>query len=116
MKYVLLIHENEAQMSQLSAEQFDQLVQAHNQYAGELKNSGRHLGGMGLKPSSTATTLRIRNGKLMTTDGPYAETKEQLGGFYIVEAQDLDEAIAIAAHLPCLEHSSVEIRPGLDTD
>lgn len=116
MKYVLLIHENEAQMSQMSAEGYEALVRAHGSFAGELKKSGHHLGGMGLKPSSTATTLRVRNGKLLTTDGPYADTKEQLGGFYILETKDLDEAIAIAARVPCLEHSSVEIRPALGVD
>lgn len=116
MKYVLLIHENEAQMSQMAAESYDALVRAHGNFAEELQKSGHHLGGMGLKPSSTATTLRMRNGKLLTTDGPYADTKEQLGGFYILETKDLDEAIAIAARVPCLEHSAVEIRPALDMD
>lgn len=116
MKYVFLIHENEAQMSQMNAQSFDALVRAHGNFAEELKKSGHHLGGMGLKPSNTATTLRVRNGKLLTTDGPYADTKEQLGGFYILETKDLDEAIAIAARLPGLEHSSVEIRPALDMD
>lgn len=116
MKYVLLIHENEAQMSQMSKENFDELIRAHGNFAEELKKSGHQLGGMGLKPSSTATTVRVRNGKLLTTDGPYAETREQLGGFYIIETKDLDEAIAIAARLPGMERSSVEIRPALEVD
>lgn len=116
MKYVFLIHENEAQMSQMSTQSFDDLVRAHGNFAEELKKSGHHLGGMGLKPSNTATTLRVRSGKLLTTDGPYADTKEQLGGFYILETKDLDEAIAIAARLPGLDYSSVEIRPALDVD
>lgn len=71
---------------------------------------------MGLKPSSSATTLRMRNGKLATTDGPYADTKEQLGGFYVLQTRDLDEALAIAARMPGLEHSAVEIRPALGVD
>ena len=116
MQYVLLIYENEAQMNQMPKEAYDALVQAHGNFAAELKKSGHHMGGMGLKPSSSATTVRVRNGKLLTTDGPYAETKEQLGGFYILKAKDLDEAIAIAARLPCVEKSSVEIRPVLEID
>lgn len=116
MKYVLLIYENEAQTSQMSKESYDALVQAHGNFAKELVKSGHHRGGLGLQASTTATTLRVRNGKLLTTDGPYAETKEQLGGFYIIEAKDLDEAIAIAARLPCAEKTPVEIRPALALD
>lgn len=116
MRYVLLIYENEARMSQMSKGDFNALVQAHMKFAAELKQSGHHLGGMGLQSSNAATTVRIRNGKMLATDGPYAETKEQLGGFYILEVKDLDEAIAIAARLPCIEYSSVELRPALAAD
>ena len=76
-----------------------------------IKDSGQYLGSNRLQPVSTATTVRVRNGKLSTTDGPYAETKEQLGGYYLVEARDLNEAIQIAAKIPSARFGSIEVRP-----
>ena len=72
---------------------------------------GHYLGGNPLQPTPTATTVRVRNGKVSTTDGPYAETKEQLGGYYLIEAKDLDDAIAIAARIPSARMGSIEVRP-----
>jgi hypothetical protein len=73
--------------------------------------SGHFKAGDGLQPSTTATTVRVREGKVLTTDGPFAETREQLGGYYLVEAKDLDAAIAIAARIPGARNGSVEVRP-----
>jgi hypothetical protein len=79
--------------------------------AGELKQSSKYIGGHQLQPIATATTVRVRNGKKAVTDGPFAETKEQLGGYFLVEAKDLDEALAIAARIPGAEVGSIEVRP-----
>ena len=74
------------------------------------------LGGKALQPTSTATTVRVREGKRLTTDGPFAETKEQLGGFYMIEARDLDEALGMAAKIPAARYGSIEVRPILKFD
>ena len=77
----------------------------------DLTKSGKNKGGTPLEQTTTATTVRVRNGKTVVTDGPFAETKEQLGGYYLVEAKDLDEAISIAAKIPGAKHGSIEVRP-----
>ena len=80
-------------------------------YSQDTKKSGHNLGGNALQPVHTATTVRVRNGKTSTTDGPFAETREQLGGYYLVEAKDLDEATRIAARIPGAKLGSIEVRP-----
>jgi hypothetical protein len=85
-------------------------------FTGRIKKSGHHLAGEPLQPTSTATTVRVKNGKTVTTDGPFAETREQLGGFYMVEAKDLDEAIAMAAQIPAARTGSIEVRPIMPID
>jgi hypothetical protein len=77
----------------------------------DIKDNGKYLGGNPLKPVSTATTVRVRDGKQLVTDGPFAETKEQLGGYYLIEAADLDDAIKIAAKIPGAQDGSIEVRP-----
>lgn len=77
----------------------------------DVKKSGHYIGGNPLKPTSTATTVRVRNGKISTTDGPFAETKEQLGGYYLIEAKDLNDAIQVAARIPSARIGSIEVRP-----
>ena len=85
--------------------------QAYGEFSKDIKTSGHFKGGEALTPVSTATTVRVRDGKTVTTDGPFAETREQLGGFYLVEAKDLDEATAIAAKIPSAKIGSLEVRP-----
>jgi hypothetical protein len=80
-------------------------------YTQSTKDSGHYLGGNPLQPVHTATSIRSRNGKVSTTDGPFAETKEQLGGYYLIDAKDADEAISIAARIPGARHGSIEVRP-----
>jgi hypothetical protein len=80
-------------------------------YTQSIKGSGHYLGGEALQPVHTATTIRSRNGKVSTTDGPFAETKEQLGGFYLVEAKDLNDAIQVASRIPSVKTGSIEVRP-----
>ncbi len=87
------------------------MYQEYMQFTEEIKAKGNHLAGHQLQPISTATTVRVRNGKRLTTDGPFAETKEQLGGFYMIEAKDLDEAIEIASRIPSARIGSIEVRP-----
>ncbi|HEX7091962.1 MAG TPA: YciI family protein [Longimicrobiales bacterium] len=106
MRYVFLIYENEATMPTDEAE-----LQQWFDYTDRLKASGCYVGGEALQPTSTATTVRKVGGKVLTTDGPFAETKEQLGGFYIVDCRDLDEALKWAAEIPSVGRGPVEVRP-----
>ncbi len=111
MQYVLLIYENDAEFGKLSEAQKGAIHREYGEYTQNIVKSGHMRAGAGLKPVDTATTVRVRSGKTLTTDGPFAETKEQLSGFYLVEARDMDEAITIAARIPSARHGSVEVRP-----
>ena len=106
MRYLILIYENEATTPQDPAE-FQRWVD----YTERLKASGCYRGGEALQPTSTATTVRKQGGKVLTSDGPFAETKEQLGGFYLVDCKDLDEALKWAAEIPSAGRGPVEVRP-----
>jgi len=111
MRYLLLIYTNEAQDSQATQAEQEAVMGAYYAFTNEVNSAGVNLGGEALQPVSTATTVRVRNGKTLTTDGPFAETKEQLGGYYIIKAENLDEAIAWAAKIPGAKLGSVEVRP-----
>ncbi|MEP6768844.1 MAG: YciI family protein [Acidobacteriota bacterium] len=111
MRYMLLIYDKEADWAGLSEEERGKLFQEYMTFTEDIRKSGHLVSGDALQPVSTATTVRVRNGKPLTTDGPFAETREQLGGFYIVEAKDLDEAAGIAARIPGSRMGAVEIRP-----
>lgn len=111
MQYLLLIYENEAAQSAMSKEAMGQLMGDYNAFTKSVKESGAFRAGEALTPTNTATTVRVRDGKTLTTDGPFAETREQLGGFYLVEAKDLDEATAMAARIPTAKTGSIEVRP-----
>ena len=109
MKYMLLIYGNEA--DRRPPEDVMAAVKEYVALADSLRAHGQFIAAERLQPTSTATTVRIRDGKTLTTDGPFAETKEHLGGFYFVEATDIDEAIAIAARMPTARYGCVEVRP-----
>ncbi|MFZ2060876.1 MAG: YciI family protein [Candidatus Binatus sp.] len=111
MEYVLLIYISEADGKNMSAAQQGEIHQEYMSFTQDLSKSGKNKGGNALEQSTTATTVRVRNGKTAVTDGPFAETKAQLGGYYLVEAKDLDEAISIAARIPGAKHGFVEVRP-----
>ena len=115
MKYLLLIYENEGSMAGLSEAEQGKIFEEYMTYSRRIKKNGNYLGGEALQPVATATTVRVKNGKTLTTDGPFAETREQLGGFYLVEAKDLDEAIRLAAEIPASRTGSIEVRPILPT-
>jgi hypothetical protein len=111
MQYLLLIYENEKAAAGLSEAEQGKIFQEYMDYTNRIRKNGNYVAGEALQPVSTATTVRVKNGKTLTTDGPFAETREQLGGFYMVEAKDLDEAVALAAAIPASRTGSVEVRP-----
>ena len=111
MKYLCLIYGNEKDMPNFTPEQGVAMSQAYFDFTNDIRKSGHMLGGDALQPTSTATTIRVRNGKVSTTDGPFAETKEQLGGYYLIEAKDLNDAIQVASRIPGAKTGSVEVRP-----
>jgi hypothetical protein len=111
MQYLLLIYRNENYMTDMSAADRQKLMGEYGAYTQSIIQSGHFKAGDGLQPTTTATTVRVRDGKTMTTDGPFAETREQLGGYYLVEAKDLDEAVALAARVPEAKRGSIEVRP-----
>jgi hypothetical protein len=113
MKYILLIYGDETQALKMNEVDRAALFREYGQFGEGIRQSGNFVAGAPLRPTATATTVRVREGKRLVTDGPFAETREQLGGYYLVEAKDLDEAIAIAARIPGARSGSIEVRPVL---
>jgi hypothetical protein len=111
MQYLLLIYDDEKVWRTLPEAERDQLFNDYTTFTNDIQASGHWKAGEALQPTLTATTVRVRDGKTTTTDGPFAETREQLGGFYLVEAKDLDEATRIAARIPSARLGSIEVRP-----
>jgi hypothetical protein len=111
MQYLLMIYGNEAGMQAASKEQSSQMSAAYMAYAEAMKQAGVVRGGERLRPTSEATTVRVKNGKTEVLDGPYADTKEQLGGFFMIDVPDLDAALAWAAKCPGASTGSMEVRP-----
>jgi hypothetical protein len=111
MQYVLLIYSSEAANKSRPAAEAQGIFGEYMAYTADIKKSGHMKGGEALEPTSVATTVRVREGKVLKTDGPFAETREQLGGFYLVEAKDLDEAVALAARIPDCRSGCIEVRP-----
>jgi hypothetical protein len=111
VRYLLLIYADEQAQADIPPDRLGELMKAWWEYEGWLRDKGWHRGGEALQPIATGTTVRVRNGETLTTDGPFAETKEQLGGFYLIECDDLDQAIEAAARLPASPYGSIEIRP-----
>jgi hypothetical protein len=111
MKYMLLIYSDEQAWSDAEREH---CYKESAQFAQQLQSSGQYLAAGPLQPVATATSVRVRDGKRMVTDGPFAETREQLGGYFLIDAKDLDEAISIASRIPAARKGAVEIRPVLE--
>ena len=116
MKYALLIYANERDWAAQSEEQAQAVNQEYMAFTKDIIDRGLMKGGEALQSTATATTVRVRDGETLTTDGPFAETKDQLGGFYLVDCKDLDEAIEVAARIPDVRRGSIEIRPIMDVD
>jgi hypothetical protein len=114
VKYMLLIYEAEADWAALSQEEKGKMFGEYMAFTNDLKARGQYVSGAPLQPTSTSTTVRVRDGRMSATDGPFAETREQLGGYYLVDAGDLDEAIALAARIPAVRMGSIEVRPVLE--
>jgi hypothetical protein len=111
MQYLLLIYAAESQWSTMTEEQGAKMMAEYGTFTQGIIASENYKGGNRLHPVAKATTVRVRDGKTVMTDGPFAETKEQLGGYYLIEAADLDEATAIAARIPGARLGSIEVRP-----
>jgi len=111
MKYLCLVYQEEKQEPTVQPDVIEQAKQDYWAFTEDIKKSGHYIGSHGLKHTDAATTVRVRNGKLSTTDGPFAETKEQLGGYFLIEAKDLNDAIQVAARIPSAKWGSVEVRP-----
>jgi hypothetical protein len=111
MQYLLMIYQNEAESGKMDASARQNTTAEYGAFTQSIIQSGHFKAGDGLQPTTTATTVRVREGKSLTTDGPFAETREQLAGYYLVEAKDLDTALGIAARIPGARTGSVEVRP-----
>jgi len=111
MQYLLMVYRSDAEFGKMDAAARKAMTAEYGAFTQSIIQSGHFKAGDGLQPTSTATTVRVRDGKTLTTDGPFAETREQLGGFYLVEARDLDTALAIAARIPGATTGSIEVRP-----
>jgi hypothetical protein len=111
MQYMLLIYDEEKAWAKMSQAEAGKVMGDYMTFTQEIKQSGQYQAGAALQSTQTATTVRMREGKRLTTDGPFAETKEQLGGYYLIDAKDLDEALAIAARIPSAKFGTIEVRP-----
>jgi len=111
MKYMLLIYDNEHAWAKLSETEQRQVIGEYLQFTEDIKSTRNYLASARLHPIATASSVRVRDGKELVTDGPFAETHEQLGGYYLIEAKDLDEATSIAARIPSARFGTVEVRP-----
>jgi hypothetical protein len=111
MKYLCLIHTNPEVWARHSEHEVDQLVSDHFEYDESLRKSGQMVTAWALQPPDSATIVRMRDGRISATDGPFAETKEEIGGFYLIEARDLNEAIQVAGNIPSARWGTVEVRP-----
>src|SRR5918912_3506697 len=114
MKYLLTIYTDESRYATMTPEESAQLMAGYGAFGREAQQAGVLLGGEGLQPTATATTVRVRDGETLLTDGPFAETREQLGGYYLVDCADLDEATRWAAKIPDARAGAVEVRPVMD--
>lgn len=111
MNYLLLIYEDENEVLGRNEKARDQIIGEYREFSASIREGGQYVAADALQPTTTATSVRVRDGNTITTDGPFAETKEQLGGFYLVDAKDLDEAISIAARIPSARFGTIEVRP-----
>jgi hypothetical protein len=111
MKYVCLIYQDEVMLEKMPKEEMGKLSAEYRAFADAIQKSGQYIASHGLSPTRTATTVRVRDGKTLTTDGPFVEIKEQLGSIYVIEASDLNDAIQVASRIPSARFGSIEVRP-----
>ena len=111
MRYLCLIYDEEAKLGAMTKSESDAFMGEYFAFTEDIKKSGHYVGGNALQPVGTATSVRVRGGKMSTTDGPFAETMEQLGGYYLIEAKDLNDALQVASRIPSSKTGTVEVRP-----
>jgi hypothetical protein len=111
MQYLLLIYEDEKAVQDRDDQSRNEIFAQYHAFTESVREAGQYIAADALQPTTTATSVRVRDGKTLTTDGPFAETKEQLGGFYLIEASDLDQAIATASRIPSARFGTIEVRP-----
>jgi hypothetical protein len=116
MRYLCLIYEDEKWWDKASQAELESGMAEYTAFTDSIKKSGAWIGGEALQPTKTATSVRVRNGKISTTDGPYVETKEQLGGYYLITAKDLKDAVQVASRIPGAKNGTVEVRPIMEFD
>ena len=116
MRYLCLIYDDESKWTKMTKAEADAMMGEYFAFTEGVKKSGHYIGGEALQPTQTATTVRVRNGKVSSTDGPFAETKEQLGGYYLINARDLNDAIQVASKIPSAKLGSIEVRPIMEFD
>ena len=116
MRYLCLIYSDEKWWDKASEAELKQGMADYNAFTESIKKNGNYVGGEALQPTKTARAVRVRNGKISTTDGPYVETKEQLGGYYLIKAKDLNDAVQVASRIPGAQHGTVEVRPIMEFD
>jgi hypothetical protein len=114
MKYLLTIYMDESRFAEATPEDVQQVMAAYEAFGRAASEAGVMLGGEGLQPSGTATVVRVRDGEAVTSDGPFAETREQLGGYYLLDCRDLDDALSWAARIPGAQTGAIEVRPVMD--
>ena len=114
MKYLALIYADPKNEPQYGTPEFDAMLAGYGSFTKAVQDAGVYIAGEALQETDTATSVRVRGGKTETTDGPFAETKERLGGYYLLDCKDLDEALRYAAMIPSAEHGTVEVRPIMD--
>ncbi|MEA2827390.1 MAG: hypothetical protein QOG43_1829 [Actinomycetota bacterium] len=111
MRYLLLIANDESVLAAMGPEEGQEMMAGYAEFGEEMTSRGVLQGGERLRPTTDATTVQVRNGEVLSADGPFAETKEQIGGYYVVECQDLDEAIEVASKIPAAGNGTIEVRP-----
>jgi hypothetical protein len=114
MRYLLIIYNDESRWANATPEDVQQVMAAYNAFGDAAREAGVMIGGEGLQPTGTATTVRVRDNETLATDGPFAETREQLGGYFLIEAKDLNEAIGVATRIPGARKGTVEVRPVME--
>jgi hypothetical protein len=114
MRYLCLIYENEKAWESKPQAELEAVMGEYFAFTEGIRSNGKLVAAEALQPTATATSVRVRNGKISTTDGPYAETKEQLGGFYLIDAKDLNDAIQVASKIPGARDGTIEVRPVID--
>ncbi|HSC91181.1 MAG TPA: YciI family protein [Gaiellaceae bacterium] len=116
MRYLALIYGDEQRWEGLGDAERQAMYERYRAFGAKTRERGNLVEGSELRPTSTATTVRVRDGETLVTDGPFAELREQIGGYYVLDCDSIDEAVALAAGIPAVEHGAIEVRPGVERE